>query len=352
MTTIRFKSGDYVHRGQPVNMEGRVMKMTKPYSVGTRGGFVTVDGSSIAGFPERNIRIFVQSPSEFEVLDGDPIAAMGVAAPVTAMAFTPAEPVVEETDDEIVERMRQRFAELTDLTKAVKCGDIRGMIVSGPPGVGKSHGVEEVLERYDTLALLGRQEPRYEIVKGTSSALGLYCKLFEFCDADNVLVFDDCDSILFDEVGLNLLKAALDSKKSRRISWNTDSNKLRNEGIPNSFEFEGSVIFITNIKFDAVRSVRLRDHLAALESRCHYIDLTINTTREKMLRIRQVTKDGMLDDYRLSDAVKDEIVQFVDDNKNRLRELSLRSVIKAADLAQAFPNNWRNMAEATLTRKG
>lgn len=351
MTTIRFKSGDYVHRGQPVNMEGRVMKMTKPYSVGTRGGFVTVDGSSIAGFPERNIRIFVQSPAEFEVLDGDPIAAMGVAAPVAAMAFTPAEPVIEETDDEIVERMRQRFEELTDLTKAVKCGDIRGMIVSGPPGVGKSHGVEEVLERYDTMAALGLQAPKYEVVKGTSSALGLYCKLFEFCDSDNVLVFDDCDSILFDEVGLNLLKAALDSKKSRRISWNTDSNKLRNEGIPNSFEFEGSVIFITNIKFDAVRSVRLRDHLAALESRCHYIDLTIDTTREKMLRIRQVTKDGMLDDYRLSDAVKDEIVQFVDDNKNRLRELSLRSVIKAADLAQAFPNNWRKMAEATLTRK-
>lgn len=350
MTTIRFKSGDYVHRGAAVNMEGRVMKMTKPYSVGTRGGFVTVDGSSIPGFPERNIRIFVQSPAEFEVIDGDPIAAMGVAAPVAAMAFTPAEPVIEETDDEIVERMRQRFAELTDLTKAVKCGDIRGMIVSGPPGVGKSHGVEEVLERYDTLALLGRNPPKYEIIKGTTSALGLYCKLFEFCDSDNVLVFDDCDSILFDEVGLNLLKAALDSKKSRRISWNTDSNKLRTEGIPNSFEFEGSVIFITNLKFDSVRSVKLRDHLAALESRCHYIDLTIDTTRDKMLRIRQVTKDGMLDDYRLSDAVKDDIVQFVDDNKNRLRELSLRSVLKAADLAQAFPNNWRNMAEATLVR--
>ena len=350
MTTIRFKSGDYVHRGQAVNMEGRVMKMTKPYSVGTRGGFVTVDGSSISGFPERNIRVFVENTNAFEVIDGDPIAAMGVAAPQNVMAFTAAEPEVIETDEEIVVRMRQRFAELTDLTKAVKRGDIRGMIVSGPPGVGKSHGVEEVLERYEVMARLGRYEPKYEVVKGTTSALGLYCKLFEFCDADNVLVFDDCDSILFDEVGLNLLKAALDSKKSRRISWNTDSNKLRTEGIPNSFEFEGSVIFVTNIKFDSVRSTRLRDHLSALESRCHYIDLTIDTTREKMLRIRQVVGDGMLDDYRLSQVVKDEIVQFVDDNKNRLREISLRSVLKAADLAQAFPNNWRNMAEATLTR--
>jgi hypothetical protein len=91
--------------------------------------------------------------------------------------------------------------------------------------------------------------------------------------------------------------------------------------------------------------------LAAIESRCHYIDLTIDTTREKMLRIRQVVKDGMLDDYRLTGEVKADIVEFVDENKNRLREVSLRSILKCADLAQAFPNNWRNMAQATVMRR-
>jgi hypothetical protein len=348
MTTIRFKRGDYIHRGQPQPMEGRVMQMTKPFSMGTRGGFVTVDGSSQPGWPERNIRIFVDSQNDYEVIGG---AVPAVSAnDANAMAFQETEPVPEATDDEIIARLRQRFSELTEMTKAVKRGDVRGMIVSGPPGVGKSHGIEEVLERYDTMAALGHQAPKYEFVKGATSALGLYCKLFEFSGPDNVLVFDDCDSILFDEVGLNLLKAALDSKKSRRISWNTDSNKLRNEGIPNSFEFEGSVIFVTNIKFDSVRSPRLRDHLMALESRCHYIDLTIDTIREKMLRIRQVVGDGMLDEYHLSDATKTEIVQFVDDNKNRLREVSLRTILKTADLAKAFPNNWQNMASATVMK--
>ncbi len=346
MTTIRFKRGDYVHRGQPMNMEGRVMKMTKPFTMGTRGGFVTVDGSSEPGWPERNIRIFVNSADDYEVIDG----AVPVGAPAGAMALQTAEPVPEATDDEIIERLRQRFTELTEMTKAVKRGDVRGMIVSGPPGVGKSHGIEDVLERYETFTAMNHQSPKFEFVKGATSALGLYCKLYEFSGPDNVLVFDDCDSILFDELGLNLLKAALDSKKTRRISWNTDSNKLRTEGIPNSFEFEGSVIFITNIKFDSVRSPRLRDHLMALESRCHYIDLTIDTIREKMLRIRQVVGDGMLDEYNLPDAVKTEIVQFVDDNRNRLREVSLRTVLKTADLAKAFPNNWRNMAEATVMK--
>ena len=167
-----------------------------------------------------------------------------------------------------------------------------------------------------------------------------------------MLVFDDCDSVLLDDLSLNILKAALDSKKSRRIHWNTDSFKLRNEGVPDSFEFKGSAIFITNIKFDNVKSKKLRDHLEALESRCHYIDLTIDTEREKMLRIKQITGDGMLDEYALPEGTVDDIVDFVDVNKKRLRELSLRTVLKVADLAKAFPDKWEAMAENTVMRRG
>ena len=147
------------------------------------------------------------------------------------------------------------------------------MIVSGPPGVGKSFGVEKVLGKHDMIATLGERPAKYQVVKGAMSAIGLYCKLYNYADKDNVLVFDDCDSVLLDDLSLNILKAALDSKKSRTIHWNTDSFKLRNEGVPDSFEFKGSAIFITNIKFDNVKSKKLRDHLEALESRCHYICL-------------------------------------------------------------------------------
>ena len=171
-------------------------------------------------------------------------------------------------------------------------------------------------------------------------------------DKDNVIVFDDCDSIFSDELSLNILKAALDSKKTRRIHWNTDSFKLRNEGVPDSFEFKGSAIFITNIKFDNVKSKKMRDHLEALESRCHYIDLAIDTDREKLLRIKQITNDGMLNEYMLSDETVQEIVDFCDINKKRLRELSLRTVLKVADLAKAFPDKWEAMAENTVMRRG
>jgi hypothetical protein len=258
--------------------------------------------------------------------------------------------VAHESDEEIIERTRMRFDILRDMTMAVKSGDVRAMIVTGPPGVGKSFGVEEVLAKDDLFDMMGQRKPKYEIVKGAMSAIGLYSKLYKFSDAKNILVFDDCDSILLDDIALNILKAALDSSKKRTISWNTDSRILRSEGIPDKFEFKGGAIFITNLKFENVRSKKLQEHLAALESRCHYIDLRMDTDREKMLRIKQIVKDGMLDSYELPDVAKAEVVEFIDDNRNVMRELSLRTVLKVADLRKSFPNNWQNMSKVTVMK--
>jgi hypothetical protein len=127
---------------------------------------------------------------------------------------------------------------------------------------------------------------------------------------------------------------------------------LRSEGIPDRFEFCGAAIFITNIKFEHVRSKKLRDHLDALESRCHYIDLQMDTNREKILRIKQVVKEGgMLDVYEFEDCVKDEVVEFIDANKTKLRELSLRMVLKIADLRKSFPMSWTAMAKTTCMKR-
>ena len=330
---VRLKEGTYKIRGKDVDLTGMVFPLVDGYKVGTQGGYITVDGSAVAGFPDRNIKIKVTDANCFED---------GVKAKVTKR---------EETDEETIDRLRERFEMLEDMTRATKRGDVRAMIVSGPPGVGKSHGVEKVLGNHELIAQLGNKAPKYEVVKGAMSAIGLYCKLYKHADKDNVLVFDDCDSVFSDELSLNILKAALDSKKNRKICWNTDSFKLRNEGVPDSFDFKGSAIFITNIKFDNVKSKKMRDHLEALESRCHYIDLTIDTDREKMLRIKQITKDGMLNDYDLGEPVVDEIVDFMESNKAKLRELSLRTVLKVADLAKAFPTKWEAMAENTVMKR-
>lgn len=260
--------------------------------------------------------------------------------------------VSKETDENILERLSQRFEVLDEMTEAVRAGDVRAMIVSGPPGVGKSYNVESVLQKNDLLQTLAEKPPKFQIVKGRMSAVGLYCKLYEFAKKGDVVVFDDCDDVLTDEQSLNTLKGALDSSERRWISWNTDSRILRSEGIPDRFEFSGAAIFITNIKFSHVKSKRLKGHLDALESRCHYIDLEMDTAREKILWIKKLVNDkGMLDRYHFDDCVKDELLQYVSDKQDSLRELSLRMVLKLADLRKSFPKSWQNMAQTTCLKR-
>ena len=256
-----------------------------------------------------------------------------------------------ETDEQVISRIATRFDILHDMTKAVIAGDVRAMIVTGPPGVGKSYGVEKELDKASMMDSIAGRPIKYEVVKGAMTALGLYAKLYEHADANHVLVFDDCDSVLMDELSLNILKAALDSGKKRVLHWNADSSKLRTEGIPNKFEFKGGVIFITNVKFENVRSKKLQDHLEALQSRCHYLDLTLDTMRDKFLRIKQIVATGELfGDYDLSKQSEEEVISFMDAKKDKLREVSLRMALKIADLTKVSPN-WRELAENTVMRR-
>ena len=339
---IQINDGSYKIRGNDVSVSGLKFPLIEHFKEGKNGNYVTVDGAAQPGFPERSIRIRIEKPQDYEIVDSnfDSVKQDALKKKVKN----------DESDEQIMSRIGKRFKILDDMTRAAKEGDVRAMIVSGPPGVGKSYGVEQQLEKdaaFDDIAGYNR---KHEVVKGAMSAIGLYAKLFKYSDPRNVVVFDDCDSVLLDDLSLNILKAALDTSKKRYISWNTDSRLLRSEGIPDRFEFKGSAIFITNIKFENVRSKKLKDHLEALESRCHYVDLTIDGEREKMLRIRQIIREGMLDDYDMPQERKDDIVEFIDENKNRLRELSLRTVLKIADLAKSFPTDWRDYASTTVMK--
>ena len=339
---IQFKAGTYKIRGTDQSVEGMKFPLIEHFKQGKNGAYVTVDGAAQPGFPERSIRVRIESPQDYEIVDSNFDDVKKNALKKTAKD--------NETDEQVMDRIGKRFEILDEMTRAAKEGNVRAMIVSGPPGVGKSYGVEEQLNKDSIFDDVGGNSRKFEVVKGAMSAIGLYARLYKYSNPKNVVVFDDCDSVLLDDLSLNILKAALDTSKKRYISWNTDSRLLRSEGIPDRFEFKGSAIFITNIKFENVRSKKLKDHLEALESRCHYVDLTIDTEREKMLRIKQIVREGMLDDYEMPQERKDDVVEFIDENRTRLRELSLRTVLKCADLAKSFPSNWRDYAATTVLR--
>jgi hypothetical protein len=125
---------------------------------------------------------------------------------------------------------------------------------------------------------------------------------------------------------------------------------LEEEGIPRVFDFEGSVIVLTNIDFERARNT-LRKHLDAMISRCHYVNLEITTTRDKLLRVKQIIRDGMLTKYRFEDGEEEQIIQYMTDNGEYLNDISLRMATKIADLASSFPHDWREMAETTCMHR-
>ena len=334
--TILVRSGTYRNK----SVANMAFELVEQYKKTANGGHVTVKNNNT--FPDcpDTIRIKVDGVASYEFVTGN--ADYAPAAPVVVTA---------ESDEQVIERIRERFDILTEMTKAATNGDIRAMIVSGPPGVGKSFGVEQEIEKATLLDQIAGKRLRAEVVKGSATPIGLYQALYKYSDANCVLVFDDCDSILLDDVCLNLLKGALDSGKKRKISWLSESSALRREGIPDSFNFNGSVIFITNLKFDQMKSQKLRDHLDALQSRCHYLDLTLDTMRDKLLRIKQIAADGELfTDYDFEQVAQDEIIDFMDANQNKLREMSLRMALKIADLRKSFPLRWKAMAATTCMR--
>ena len=333
MSTVRIVSGTY--RNETVKNE--VFTLVKGYQLGSKGGFVRVKNEG--QFPGRSaeLKINVDNQNCIEYLSGKAVVETKVEA--------------TETETEAMDRIASRFAVLDEMSGACIKGDIRAMIVTGPAGIGKSHGVTTQMEKATLFDQVAGKKARFEVVKGAMSGIGLFAKLYKFSDAKNVLVFDDCD-IWEDQDAINVLKGALDSGKTRRISWNKDSRILREEGIPNSFNFNGSVIFITNKSFDNKKASKMQPHLDALQSRCHFLDLTVDTERDKMLRIKQVHRDadgGLFKDYDFTQEQTDEIMSFIWDNHNKLREVSLRMCLKVADLVK-ISGNWRELAKATCMK--
>lgn len=246
----------------------------------------------------------------------------------------------------IEQRISERFEILDILTRSAIVGDCRGLIISGAPGVGKSYGVENILRDYDP------EGEVYEIVKGFTRATGLLKLLYKYRHEGNVLVFDDCDSAFSDEVALNLLKSVTDTTKRRVVSWLAESNMIDDETyekIPRHFEFNGSVIVLTNLDFESMveKGHKLSPHLEAIMSRSHYLDLSMRTREDYLVRIRQVIRNGLLSD--LTPEARADVITFIERNYQVMRELSIRACVKLANLRIAS-DSWEKIARITCLK--
>lgn len=250
---------------------------------------------------------------------------------------------VIETIPESRFTINERFEFVGDMVKMLADGEQASVIVTGPGGLGKTFNVLNALKKcglqdvsllaeFDIGEVLATRKS-FVVVKGYSTPKGLYRTLYEF--RKGVIVFDDCDSVLKDPVSLNLLKAALDSYDKRIISWRAD---IRDEDLPTSFEFTGRVVFISNMS-----SVQLDQ---AIITRSMVVDLSM-TTAQKVERMKFIlNQDDFMPEY--STSIKKDAIALIESVKEKVKELSLRTLIQVVKIRKGAGPNWKNLAEYTI----
>jgi hypothetical protein len=240
--------------------------------------------------------------------------------------------------------INKRFEFVEQMVSMVSKKTIASAIITGEGGLGKTHTVLASLDRagFTNVTDLAEFEigsvvntsKSYRVIKGFSTAKGLYRSLFE--SNGMVLVFDDCDSVLKDPVALNLLKGALDSYGERYINWNAE---MRDPDLPRSFKFTGSIVFISNMDLDRVDQ--------AVKSRALCVDLTM-TQEQKVERMEVlVESEDFLQDFEVS--VKRDAIAFIRDNMDNVANLSLRTLIATTKIA-AEGGEWKELAKYVLTQ--
>lgn len=240
--------------------------------------------------------------------------------------------------------INDRFEFVTEMVTMLARGEQASVVITGPGGLGKSFTVIKSLDSagFKDISVLddlpvgfvlngGRT---YRVVKGYSTAKGLYRTLYE--NREGVIVFDDCDSVLNDAVSLNILKAALDSYDKRIISWRAD---IRDEDLPTSFLFSGRVVFISNRPSNAIDQ--------AIISRSLAVDLSM-TMQQKVDRMRWLlTQDDFMPEFELE--YKIDAIDLIESLIDSVKELSLRSLIQVTKIRKANTPRWRDLAEYVLT---
>ena len=239
--------------------------------------------------------------------------------------------------------INQRFGFVSDMVNMVAQGDQASVIICGPGGLGKSHSVIQALRAKGfadiTVAddfeegTVHNAKRSYKVVKGYSTAKGLYRTLYE--NKDGVLVFDDCDSVLKDTVSVSLLKSALDSYSKRVISWMAD---FKDDELPNSFMFNGRVIFISNMGSHQM------DQAIITRSLC--VDLSMTTVQKIERMAHLINSAGFMPEYELSH--KQDAMNLINKLQDKVKELSLRTLIQCTKIRNANPRNWEDVAEYAI----
>jgi hypothetical protein len=258
------------------------------------------------------------------------------AQPVTAIQPTAANGqvnvpnTVAEVEPDMVFNVNIRFTFIEKLVDMIVRDQEKSMIVTGSGGLGKSYTI------FNRLKLNDLGEADFDRVSGHMTPKALYRRLHEA--NGKIIVFDDCDSVLVNDTSVNLIKSALDSYGSRTLSWASEMGGRESE-LPNHFDFNGRVIFISNFA--------LVDMPQPVVSRALYVDVTM-TADEKIERITAIAPALVPD---MGVAERNECVELLSRLRHKISDLNLRTMMKVASIRRANPVVWRDMATYMVTAR-
>lgn len=264
---------------------------------------------------------------------------------------------VEYTDSFIIDESERRHRMLKKAVESIFQGTSTSLIITGPPGVGKTHVVKEVGDQYQMLNKLGNATQFNHIEGGHLTKRGVFDALEDFSSPNDVTVFDDTDMILQDINQINLLKSATDSYSNRKLTWRTYKGDL-------SYTYRGRLIFISNLDFNAF-SPKLQPHINALKSRATFIELPLWSTRAKVLFLVHMIKNmGLLRKPRvvvedegqnavitipaLTEDQEEAVIKYMKKNQELLRSVDIRMAQRLQEFIYSYGDDWRDMADIAL----
>lgn len=226
--------------------------------------------------------------------------------------------------------VNQKFDFLGKLVHLVISEINPSCVVLGDGGLGKTYTVKSQLTKAGL-----REGIDFEFFSGTATSAGLYRLLYE--NNGKLIVFDDCDAVLKEPTAVNILKAALDSYDVRKVAW---ISSMRADGLPQSFEFTGRIIFISNLDMNRIPE--------PLVSRSISIDLTMNMDEkiERMASLLPTLENSV------SMAAKEEVLDLLKEHRSEIKNLNLRTLLKAIRIRKAYDTQvdangeliWRELA--------
>ena len=215
---------------------------------------------------------------------------------------------------------------------------------------GKTQTVEDTLEE------LGYSDGNgYFKITGSASPAAVYETLYK--NRKEIVFFDDCDGALDSQDGRNLIKAATDTKKVRKVSWMKKGGNYYDpafeeepeepedggdEGgsLPRYFDFTGKVVFISNLGMHKL------DPDGALKTRGFMIEL--NPTNMELLDFMQLIYDkvAILEPGNvLPKEKRKEVIEALKPIIAKKAEgtVNLRLLVRALNMAATGLDGWERL---------